>query len=85
VLTAAEADLIGVTRLEQVGIADYAHRVGWSRWAAYTRRNIAETTLAEAIRTGQLADPDREVITEATHTVAPPRQHVTRRRDRTDN
>jgi hypothetical protein len=84
VLTAAEADLIGVTRLELVGIADYARRVGWSRWAAYTRRNIAETKLAEAIRTGQLADPDREVITEATRTVAAPRQHVARR-DRTDD
>lgn len=71
VLSAEEAELIGVTYLEDVSVVDYAERTGVSRWAVYKRRRAAEARLVEAIRSGALSDPDAEVIAEATMTVAP--------------
>ncbi|GAA1025862.1 hypothetical protein GCM10009557_01480 [Virgisporangium ochraceum] len=68
VITAADAELIGATYLENVPLAEYADRIGISRWAAYRRRDLAKTRLATAIREGRLSDPDAEVITEATLT-----------------
>jgi hypothetical protein len=56
VLTAAEADLIGVTRLETVSLSEYAQRAGLSDWAAYKRRRKAEQRLVEAIRDGELSE-----------------------------
>ena len=71
VLSAEEAELIGVTYLEDVSVADYADRTGVSRWTVYKRRKAAEARLVEAIRSGALSDPDAEVIAEATLTTAP--------------
>jgi predicted DNA-binding protein (UPF0251 family) len=71
VLSAEEAELIGVTYLEDASVADYADRTGMSRWAVYKRRKAAETRLVEAIRSGALSDADAEVIAEATLTTAP--------------
>ena len=71
VLTADEAELIGVTYLQDVSVADYADRAGVSRWTVYKRRKAAETRLVEAIRSGALSDPDAQVIAEATLTTAP--------------
>lgn len=71
VLSAEEADLIGTTYLEDVSVAEYADRIGVSRWAVYKRRRAAQTRLVEALRSGVLSDPDAEVIAEATLTTAP--------------
>jgi hypothetical protein len=78
VLSAEDADLIGTTYLEDVTVAEYADRIGVSRWTVYKRRRAAEARLVEAIRTGALSDPDAEVIAEATLTTAP--EPTTRRR-----
>jgi hypothetical protein len=71
VLTTKEAELIGVTYLEDVSVADYADRTGVSRWTVYKRRKAAEARLVAAIRSGALSDPAAEVIAEATLTTAP--------------
>jgi hypothetical protein len=71
VLSAEEAELIGVTYLEDVPVADYADRTGMSRWAVYKHRRAAEARLVQAIRSGALSDIDAEVIAEATLTTAP--------------
>ncbi len=69
VLTAAEADLIGVTYLEDVSVAEFAHRTGQTRAAVYKARDRARERLVAAIEAGSLCDPDAQVITEATMTV----------------
>ncbi|MBN1174303.1 MAG: hypothetical protein JXA67_19190 [Micromonosporaceae bacterium] len=69
VLTTAEADLIGVTRLEDVPIAVYAERLGLSRWAAYKARARAEERLTAAITAGTFTADTQAVIDEATKTV----------------
>jgi predicted DNA-binding protein (UPF0251 family) len=71
VLSAEDADLIGTTYLEDVSVAEYAERLGVSRWTVYKRRKAAEARLVAAIRSGTLFDPDAEVIAEATLTTAP--------------
>ncbi|MCE7007071.1 hypothetical protein LWC34_30215 [Kibdelosporangium philippinense] len=59
VLTATEADLIGMTRLESVPISQWAadHQIG--DWAAYKARRRAELRLAAYLRDGMAdTDPD---------------------------
>ncbi len=68
VITVEEADVIGVTRLEDTTLAEYADRIGVSRWTVYKRRKAAEARLETAIRTGMLSDSDAQVIAEATLT-----------------
>ena len=55
VITAADADLIGVTRLEGQHLAAAAAERGISRGALLSRRSRAERRLAAAIRGGELA------------------------------
>lgn len=55
VITAADADLIGVTRLEGRHLAAAAAELGISRGALLSRRSRAERRLAAAIRGGTLA------------------------------
>ncbi len=50
VITAAEADLIGTTRLEDVTIDEYARRAGWSYQAACKKRQRAEKRLVATLR-----------------------------------
>jgi hypothetical protein len=69
VITGLEAELIGVTRLEDVPIGVYAERVGLSRWAAYKARARAEERLVAAITANTLDDGTASVVTEATTTV----------------
>jgi hypothetical protein len=69
VITAAEAELIGATRLEEISTTEYAQRSGQARWAVYKARARAEARLVAAIRCGSLSDPDAQVIAEATMTV----------------
>jgi predicted DNA-binding protein (UPF0251 family) len=71
VLSAGDADLIGVTALEDVSVAQYAERIGVSRWTIYKRHQAAKTRLLKAILSGTLSDPDAEAIAEATLTTAP--------------
>lgn len=71
VLTTAEAELIGVTRLEHVTLAAYADQIGVSRWTVYKRRKAAEARIAATIHNGALSDPDAQVVAEATGTTAP--------------
>jgi hypothetical protein len=75
VITTAEADLIGATRLEDVPLADYAERHGKGYWAAHKARARAEERLVAAIRSGELSDTDAAVIAEATTTVAADWEH----------
>ena len=75
IITAAEADLIGATRLEDVSIAGYAQRVGKTPTAVYKARDRAEGRLVAAVRAGVLSDPAADVITEATMTLAPDLSH----------
>jgi hypothetical protein len=70
VIAAAEADLIGATRLEDVTLADYAQRHGKSYAAVRKARFRAEARLVAALRAGELSDTDADVIAEATTTVA---------------
>lgn len=70
VISAADADLIGATYLEETTLAEYADQVGISRWAAYRRRDQAKARLVAAIQEGRLSDPHTEVIAEATQTTA---------------
>ncbi|GIF16884.1 hypothetical protein [Actinoplanes teichomyceticus] len=70
VISAAEAELIGATRLEGVSVADYAERVERSYWAVVKERSRAEERLVAAVRGGALADQDAAVIAEATMTLA---------------
>lgn len=69
VITAAEAEMIGVTRLEDVPIAVYAQRIGMSRWAAYKARGRAEDRLTAAITSDAIDDGTAAVVAEATTTV----------------
>jgi hypothetical protein len=71
ILTVAEADLIGATRLEDVPVTDYAERHGVTVWAVYKRRSTAEARLVTALRDGTLSDCVREVVAEATLTTEP--------------
>jgi len=75
VLTVFEATLIGVTRLEDVPVAEYAARVGKTAKAVYKARDRAEARLVAAITAGTLSDPDTEVIAEATMTLVADPQH----------
>ena len=70
VISAFEAELIGATRLEDIPIAEYAVRVGVSRWAAYKTRARAEERLVAAMTAGSLDDVTATVVAEATSTVA---------------
>ena len=70
VITAPDAELIAVTRLEDTMLSEYAERTGESRWAVYKRRARAEARLVAAIQASRLADDDREVIAHATLTTA---------------
>ena len=72
VITAAEADLIGTTYLEDVSVAEYADRAGVSRWTVYKRLTAAKDRLLQALAWGELCDPDADTIAEATLTTAPP-------------
>ncbi len=71
VITAGQARLIGAIRLEDVTVTEHARHEGVSRWVVYKRLATAETQLVDAIRSGQLSDPDLEVVLEATLTTAP--------------
>ncbi|MGA5304566.1 hypothetical protein ACPCHT_31970 [Nucisporomicrobium flavum] len=75
VITAAEAELIGATRLEGVPVAGYAKAAGRSYWAVAKERSRAEQRLVDAVRAGVLSDPDAAVIAEATMTLAPDPAH----------
>lgn len=55
VITAAEAQLIGQTRLEHVRLDEAAAALEVSRKTLLTRRNRAERRLVEALRTGQVS------------------------------
>lgn len=55
VITAAEADLIGRTRLEKVSVTDLAAQWGVPRCRLYQRRRRAEERLVAAIRTGEVS------------------------------
>ncbi|MGX6606202.1 hypothetical protein ACWKSP_29375 [Micromonosporaceae bacterium Da 78-11] len=70
VITAAEAELIGATRLESVSVAGYAQRLGKAAKAVYKARDRAEERLVSAIHSGVLSDEDAAVIAEATLTLA---------------
>jgi hypothetical protein len=70
VITAAEAELIGATRLEDVSVSAYAERVGRSYWAVVKERSRAEERLVAAIHAGVLSNEDAAVIAEATMTLA---------------
>jgi hypothetical protein len=76
VITAAEAELVGGTRLEGVSVAGYAQRLGKAPKAVYKARDRAEERLVAAIRSGVLSDEDAAVIAEATLTLAPDRARV---------
>ncbi len=56
VLTAAQAELIGRSRLERVSLARIAAELGVTRSALCHRRKIAEARLVRAIRRGDLSD-----------------------------
>jgi hypothetical protein len=75
VITTAEAELIGATRLEGVPVAGYAKAAGRSYWAVAKERSRAEERLVTAIHDGVLADDDAQVIAEATMTLAPDPEH----------
>lgn len=70
VITSAEAELIGATRLEDVSVAGYAQRLGKAAKAVYKARDRAEERLVAAIHSGVLSDEDAAVIAEATLTLA---------------
>ena len=55
IITPAEAELVGATRLEGGPLGEAAAGLGISRGTLLTRRNRAERRLAAAIRTGTLA------------------------------
>ena len=71
IVSAADADLIAVTRLEDVSVADYADRTGQAVTTVYKNRARAEARLAAAIRSGWTADPLGDVVREATMTTMP--------------
>ncbi|GGK43769.1 hypothetical protein GCM10010124_40710 [Pilimelia terevasa] len=70
VITGGEAELIGVTRLEDVPVAAYAARLGVSASLIYKRRTAAEGRLVAALRGGELADDIADVVADATGTLA---------------
>jgi hypothetical protein len=76
VITTAEAELIGATRLEGVAVADYAERAGRTYWAVVKERSRAEERLVAAVRDGALSDQDAAVIAEATMTLAVDPAHL---------
>jgi DNA-directed RNA polymerase specialized sigma24 family protein len=70
VISGEDADLIGVTRLENVSVVDYARRTGMNLETAWKRRRRAERRLVAALAEGRLSDSDCDVISEPTPTVA---------------
>jgi hypothetical protein len=50
VISAADAELIGATRLEGIELKQYAEDLGQPHWRLYKRRERAEACLARAIR-----------------------------------
>ncbi|WFE27621.1 hypothetical protein O7623_31180 [Solwaraspora sp. WMMD791] len=70
VITVQEAELIGVTYLEEVSLTAYAERTGQPRWNLYKRRTAAVARLRAAIESGALSDPYADAVNEATSTVA---------------
>lgn len=63
VLTPAEAELIGATRLDEVGLAAWAEAKGVKRFTAYSARWRAEKRLVSYLTAGARdADPDDEVM-----------------------
>jgi hypothetical protein len=75
VITVAEADLIGATRLEGVSVAGYAEQLGKAAKAVYKARDRAEARLVTAIRSGALSAEDTAVIAEATMTLGADPEH----------
>lgn len=75
VISVAESELIGATRLEGVAVASYAERAGRGYWAVVKERSRAEERLVAAIRAGVLSDEDAAVIAEATGTLVADRTH----------
>ncbi|GAA0490993.1 hypothetical protein Ade02nite_23210 [Paractinoplanes deccanensis] len=75
VITAADAELIGATRLAGTSVAEYAESLGKQVKAIYKARDRAEGLLVAAMNAGLLSDPDAEVITEATMTLRVDFQH----------
>lgn len=75
ILSADEAEVIGATYLEGVPLADYADRIGVTRWSLYKTRARAVQRLSAAIRAGAVSDHDAEVIAEATSMVVPDPQY----------
>lgn len=71
VITGAEAELIGATRLEERTIAEYADRTGETRWAVYKARKRAEARLVSALRGGALSDEVADLVAESTMTTGP--------------
>ncbi len=71
VITSAEAELIGATRLQGVSVAGYAQRLGKAAKAVYKFRDRAEARLVAAVRSGVLSDEAAAVIAEATMSLAP--------------
>ncbi|MEU8370087.1 hypothetical protein [Micromonospora tulbaghiae] len=69
VITVQEAELIGVTYLEEVSLSAYAEHTGQPRWNLYKRRTAAVARLKAAIESGGLSDPYADVVNEATATV----------------
>ncbi|GIF04677.1 hypothetical protein [Actinoplanes siamensis] len=69
VITAADAELIGATRLAGTSVAEYAESLSKGAKAIYKARDRAEGLLVAALRAGLLSDPDAEVIAEATMTL----------------
>ncbi|MBB2943233.1 hypothetical protein FB565_002946 [Actinoplanes lutulentus] len=69
VITAADAELIGATRLAGTSVADYAASTSKGAKAIYKARDRAEAQLVAALHAGLLSDQDAEVIAEATMTL----------------
>jgi hypothetical protein len=65
VITPGEADMIGVTRLEGITLADYADRIRLPRWTVYKRRKAAEARLVAAIHAGTVCHWDAEQVADA--------------------
>nr|CEL17661.1 hypothetical protein [Kibdelosporangium sp. MJ126-NF4] len=63
VLTATEADLIGMTRLESVPISQWAADHDSSDWAVYKARRRAELRLAAYLRDGMTDTDPADVMT----------------------
>ncbi|TCO49686.1 hypothetical protein [Actinocrispum wychmicini] len=82
VLTRTQADLIGITRLESLSLADWAAARNMTVWAAYKMRERAEARLLRYLRDAAVDQDDTDPVTAQvftslalTHPTAP--THVT--------